>query len=401
MTFSAYVLGVAAVLLLIPILMLAAEILPAADIPRANSPATPGARRPSVAILMPAHNEAYGIRETIDALLPQLRDTDRLVVVADNCSDETASTAADAGAEVIVRQDSQRRGKGYALDYGMQHLTQDPPQVVMIVDADCRVATGSIDRLALACARVNAPVQASYLLRAPAGTGVMVRIAEFACVLKNRVRPLGLRRWGLPCQLMGTGMAFPWAQIRGAALATGHIVEDLKLGLELAAAGAAPVFCPEAEVTSSFPSTEEGFKTQRTRWEHGYLAVLTKDAPSVLRKAISRRDFRLLAMGMDLCVPPIALLTLLTGAVWGASALLYIASRSAPAFGIASLAAGLLAVTVFVAWARFGRNVVSFGQLLMAVAYALRKLPLYARFLVARQIHWVRSKRDQEHSTRA
>lgn len=397
MTVSAYLIGVAAVLLLIPISVLAAEVLPAADVEKRD---IPGANRPSVAIVMPAHNEAYGIRDTIGALLPQLLDTDRLVVVADNCSDETAAIAADAGAEVIVRQDSQRRGKGYALDYGMQHLTRNPPQVVMIVDADCRVAAGSIGRLVLACARANAPVQACYLLRAPAGSGVMVRIAEFACVLKNWVRPLGLRRLGLPCQLMGTGMAFPWAQISGAALATGHIVEDLKLGLELAAAGAAPVFCPQAEVSSSFPSSEEGFKTQRTRWEHGYLAVLTKDAPAVLWKAVLRRDLRLLAMGMDLCVPPISLLTLLTGAVWSASALLYLISRSAAPFAIASVAVGLLFVAVFAAWARFGRNVVSLGHLLMAVAYALRKLPLYARFLVARQIHWVRSKRDHEHSTR-
>lgn len=392
-----YLVGATAVVLLIPISVLAAEIFAAAAGIEERDAADIG--RPSVAIVMPAYNEAYNIRATIEPLLRQLFDTDRLLVVADNCSDETAAIAADAGAEVIVRQDSERRGKGYALDHGMQHLVQNPPDVVMIVDADCHIADGSIDRLARVCARTGAPVQARYLIRAPAGSGVMMRIAEFACVLKNWARPLGLRRLGLPCQLMGTGMAFPWTRIRGATLATGHIVEDLKLGLDLAAAGAAPVFCPEAEVTSFFPASEEGFKTQRTRWEHGYLGVLVKDAPAMLSKAALRRDVRLLAMGLDLCVPPIALLTLLTAAIWVASAALYVTTRSGTPFALAGVAAGLLVVTVFAGWARFGRNVVSLGNLLMAVAYALWKIPLYVRFLVARQIDWVRSKRDQERST--
>jgi cellulose synthase/poly-beta-1,6-N-acetylglucosamine synthase-like glycosyltransferase len=392
-----YLIGAVAVVLLVPISVLAAEIFPAAaDIEEKDAT---DVSRPSVAIVMPAHNEAYNISETIEVLLPQLLDTDRLVVVADNCSDETAAIAAAAGAEVIVRRDSQRRGKGYALDYGMQHLVRNPPDVVIIVDADCHVADGSIERLARVCARAGAPVQARYVIRAPAGSGMMMRIAEFACVLKNWVRPLGLRRLGLPCQLMGTGMAFPWTRIRGSTLATGHIVEDLKLGLDLAAAGAAPVFCPEAEVTSFFPASEEGFKTQRTRWEHGYLSVVVKDAPAILRKAALRRDLRLLAMGMDLCVPPIALLTLLTAAIWIASAALYVTTRSGTPFVLASVAAGLLVVTVFAGWVRFGRNVVSLGNLLMALAYALWKIPLYVRFLVARQIDWVRSKRDQERST--
>ena len=325
--------------------------------------------------------------------------SDRLIVVADNCSDETASIAAASGADVIVRTDPNRRGKGYALDFGMRHLERDPPEVVLIVDADCRLADGSIDRLVRVCGAATVTVQARYLMQAPAGAGTMVRIAEFACLLKNWVRPLGLRRMGFPCQLLGTGMAFPWMQIRGATLATGHIVEDLKLGLELAAVGAAPVFCPDAQVTSTFPTSDEGFKTQRTRWEHGYLGVLMQDAPSVLRKAARRRDVRLLAMGLDLCVPPIALLTLLVAGVWGVAAVLYLKLRWTPPFAIACVAAGLLAVTVFAAWVRFGRNVLSLGSLLLAVAYALWKIPLYGKFLVARQIDWVRSKRDQERST--
>lgn len=396
MLFLQLLIAAAALLLLLPIAVLAVEIL-AALADRVAAP--PPQRRPRVAVIMPAHDEALTIGETIRALLPQLEAADRLLVVADNCSDATASVAGAHGADVVVRTDPTRRGKGYALDFGMSCLARDPPEVVLIVDADCRVGDGSIDILARTCAAARSPVQARYLMQSPQGAGTMLRIAEFAFLLKNAVRPLGLRRLGFPCQLAGTGMAFPWALLRGANLATGHIVEDLKLGLELAARGSAPVYCPEARVTSTFPASDEGFRSQRTRWEHGYLAVLTKDAPSIFRTAALRRDVRLLAMGLDLAVPPIALLTLLTGAVWVASALLYLQSRLVPPFALASAAAGLLAVCVFAAWARYARHVVSLGSLMLALVYALWKIPLYVKFLVARQIDWVRSKRDQERST--
>jgi len=388
--------GTAALLLLVPIAVLAVEIF-AALADRVAAP--PPQRRPRVAVIMPAHDEALTISGTIRALLPQLLASDRLLVVADNCSDATASVAGELGAEVAVRTDPTRRGKGYALDFGMRCLERDPPEIVLIVDADCRLGNGSVDILARSCAASGSPVQARYLMQSPPGAGPMLRIAEFAFVLKNAVRPLGLRRLGFPCQLVGTGMAFPWALLRGANLATGHIVEDLKLGLELALCGTAPLFCPEAQVTSTFPESDEGFRSQRTRWEHGYLAVLTEETLSIFRTAVMRRDARLVAMGLDLVVPPIALLTLLTGAVWVASALLYLQTRVAPPFAMASAVAGLLVVCVFAAWARYGRQVVSLGSLMLALVYALWKIPLYVKFVVARQIHWVRSKRDQERST--
>jgi hypothetical protein len=86
-------------------------------------------------------------------------------------------------------------------------------------------------------------------------------------------------------------------------------------------------------------------------------------------------------------------------AVWGVSALFYLEYRVALPLAVASLATGLLIAVLFAAWARYGRDVVSLGRLMLAIPYALWKIPLYAKFLVARQIDWVRSKRDQERST--
>jgi len=389
-------LGAAAFAVLALVLILSVEVLIALS-SKEGEPEPMGPRL-RLALIIPAHDEASGIRDTLQRLTPQLQNGDRLVVVADNCTDDTAAIASAAGAEVIVRTDASRRGKGYALDFGLRHLGLDAPEVVLIVDADCCVSEGSVDRLARVCAQTGRPVQALNLSLAPAGAGLRMRIAEFASILKNRVRPLGLRKLGMPCQLTGTGMAFPWACISTATLGTGHIVEDLKLGLELTGAGSPPLFCLQARVTSYFPASGEGFKSQRTRWEHGYLGVLVTDAPTVLLKALSTGNRQLLAQGLDLCVPPIALLTLLGVAAWFASALLYAVARVALPLLIASTAAALLTLSVLASWARYGRQTLSLGSLALAIAYAFLKIPLYLRFLVARQFEWVRTKRDEDRS---
>ncbi|MEL6331934.1 MAG: glycosyltransferase family 2 protein, partial [Cyanobacteria bacterium J06626_26] len=98
-------------------------------------------------ILMPAHNEALVIGTALSTVQSQMWPTDRLVVVADNCTDSTAAIAQKAGATVIFRHNEQQRGKGYALDFGLQYLCQDPPDVVIMVDADCRVQPGAIDAI--------------------------------------------------------------------------------------------------------------------------------------------------------------------------------------------------------------------------------------------------------------
>src|SRR5262249_49159337 len=75
--------------------------------------------RKRIAIIVPAHNERIGLRSTLENLKSQVQSNDRLVVVADNCTDDTAAIAAAAGAEVVVRDDRARVGKGYALDIGV------------------------------------------------------------------------------------------------------------------------------------------------------------------------------------------------------------------------------------------------------------------------------------------
>lgn len=350
--------------------------------------------RPRIAVLVPAHNESAGIIRPLNAIRAQLRAEDRVLVVADNCTDDTAEIARANGAEVIVRSDAERRGKGYALDFGVRHLEASPPGVVIVVDADCLVHGNALDLLARRCAESGKPVQALYLMHAPPGAGLKAKVAEFASAVKNRVRSLGYCRVGLPCQLMGTGMAFPWHLIRRAELASGHIVEDLMLGLDFAEAGHAPQFCPEATVTSTFPANTEGMRSQRTRWEHGHLSVLLREGPRRLMKSLATRNADLFTLVVDMCVPPLALLTLLVLSLCVVGSVLWGVTGVVLPWALAFLNLMLLAIAVLMAWIRFGRGILSLNNLAYAPFYALGKVPLYLRFLIKRQVEWVRSRRD-------
>src|SRR5260221_7846492 len=86
-----------------------------------------------VAVVIPAHNEGDGIIPTIEDIKAQLRKGDRLLVVADNCTDDTAARAAAADAETIELRDSTKVRKSYALAIELEQLSSDPPGLVSFI----------------------------------------------------------------------------------------------------------------------------------------------------------------------------------------------------------------------------------------------------------------------------
>lgn len=199
-------------------------------------------KRKRPAFVVPAHNEATEIESTLRNIRSQLLAHDRLIVVADNCDDDTAQLARITGAEVVERQDGVKRGKGYAMDAGVRYLEPDPPEVVLILDADCRIEPELIENLAETVDGMGRPVQALYLMRTASQANSGTVISSFAFLVKDWIRPRALRRVSLPVLLTGTGMAFPWEIIRDALLAFGEIVEDLALGLEQTKQNLGPIF---------------------------------------------------------------------------------------------------------------------------------------------------------------
>lgn len=350
-----------------------------------------------VALLIPAHNESSGITATLLSIKAQASDKTRIIVIADNCTDDTAAVALQHGVEVIERFHATERGKGYALDFGIKHLaaSPSPPQVMIVFDADCLLGANAINALVQATLHHNRPIQALYLIQAKPGSNMKTKLAEFAYVVKSWARLLGAYRLGLPCQLMGSGMAFPWEQIKHANLAGGYIVEDMKLGIDFATKRQAPKFCAEAFVSSEFPLNEEGAQSQRQRWEHGHMGMIVKEGLPLLFNGLKSFNLEMVAMALDLCVPPLALLFLMTAgfALISAVGLLATASLVPWVYGIALF--GILGLFVLISWVKFGRKILPFYNLVTyAPVYAVSKIQLYVKFFINRQVEWVKSRRD-------
>jgi len=386
------VVGSVLLLLGVPIAVLSVECWAALGTANSNDDAV--APDLEIAVLIPAHNEAAGIGETLATLVPQLGKKKRAIVVADNCDDDTASVAREYGVTVLERENKQQRGKGYALDFGLHYLAQDPPDVVVMVDADCEVKPGAIASISQIAARQQRPVQALYLMEQPANPSPKDSVSALAFLVKNLVRPLGLTRLGFPCLLTGTGMAFPWSAISEISLASGNIVEDMQLGLDLAVAGYSPLFCASALVMGRLPQQESAAKSQRTRWEHGHLQTLLNRVPWLLGEGLKQRRLDLVAIALELAVPPLSLLVLLWLAVAVVCVILgWAFSLWLPGRVVAILGAAM-AIAIIFSWAKFGRETISKEQLLSIPGYILWKLPLYFGFIRKRQQEWVRTERD-------
>jgi cellulose synthase/poly-beta-1,6-N-acetylglucosamine synthase-like glycosyltransferase len=393
MIFLEALLAVLAFMLLIPTLVFGLQVLLTLLPGRKVVPVAAADCR--LAVLIPAHNESSGIVATLDSLRPQLKAGDRLLVVADNCSDDTASIAVQNGAEVIERNDSANRGKGFALDFGIRHLSANPPDILVIVDADCIAGERVLEKLVAHAHYHDRPTQALYLMQAPdADTGLKSKVAEFAWIVKNRVRPSGFARLNLPCQLMGTGMAFPWDAITGINLANGNIVEDMKLGIDLARIGKAPMFYDDALVTSYFPTSADVQSGQRARWEHGHLAMILSESPKLLVQGLIAGRKDLVAMALDLSIPPLALLVAMIVIGLAVSTVAMGFGMSALPLKIMLCAALILGVSVAAAWWGWGRKVISLTAFLFIPIYVISKIPHYFRFLFKRQKTWNRTERD-------
>ena len=390
-------------ILAVPCITLAVQVLgrwlsPTEEAPTQGHPSKHD--RASLAVLIPAHDEEAGIARTIQSVRPQLGPNDRMVVVADNCNDQTAAMARALGAEVIERTHQTLRGKGHALDFGVRHLALNPPDQVLMLDADCKLWPGSLDTLRQACTTQQGPVQACDLMQAQPDSALTTKVAAFAWLVKNKVRPMGGARWGWPCQLMGTGMIFPWSVISTAPLASGHLAEDMQLGAHLALSGHMPVYCGNALVTSAFPDSKEAIASQRKRWEHGHLSMILELGLPLLGQAVVRRDWRLLGMALDMCVPPLSSLVMLALTSVFACLVMWAFGMAGSGLltGWAGLNLALLCWAVTLSWRLEGRHVLTLKELSSVPMYMLSKLSIYASFISRRQTQWIRTKREEGES---
>ena len=341
---------------------------------------------------------AEQIKEVIEGLQTQLAETDRVIVIADNCHDNTAELARSTGVEVLEREHKTERGKGYALDYAMQQIQDDPPEVLVILDGDCLIKPKTIENITCKAIATGRPVQATYLMEQPEDPSLKDNISMFSIKVKNLVRLLGLNRLGWHSLLTGSGMAFPWSLINQVSLAGSKTTDDMQLTVDLALAGSTPVFCSEALVMGRLMKDKDA-QSQRSRWEHGHIEMILIEVPRLLKAFIKTGNFAALGLALDILIPPLSLLVmawLVTAiAIW--SITLFASISIVPAI-IVTVAGGFLFSGVFLAWVKFGRSDLPLKNLIAIPFYIFSKIPIYLKFLVKPQSRWLKTERDRSNN---
>jgi cellulose synthase/poly-beta-1,6-N-acetylglucosamine synthase-like glycosyltransferase len=218
------------------------------------------------AILIPAHNE----EATLDRALRSVRELDyppdrfQTFVIADNCTDRTAEIARSMGAACFERSDRERRGKGYAVAYGIEQIAGTKPDIVLMLDADCQLNPGALRAFDTAFAEGAEAVQSAVRF-ANADAGAIGLVAAVGAAIDARAAE-GRGRLGRSAPLRGMGMAFRRSVLERVPWDAFGIVEDAEYDSRLQHAGIRVRYCAGAVVTTSAPVRLADLAGQRRRW---------------------------------------------------------------------------------------------------------------------------------------
>lgn len=382
-------------------------VLTIAALARPRRPPTTS-RTHRFAVLVPAHDEEAVIGRTLDnlATLDYPKDAVRIHVVADNCSDSTAAIARRTTSHVHERFDPDEPGKGAALNWLIDIIegSDDIPDVYAIVDADTVLDPAFLAEMNRALAGGARVAQGYYSVLAPASSpAASLRFAALAC--RHHVRPLGRTRLGASCGLYGNGMVLRRDVMRGRRW-SGHLVEDAEFQMDLLLDGIDVSYVPTAVLRAEMPDSLAGSETQNQRWERGRIELARRYIPRLATGLVAHRKRRIAYSDAiaDHLVPPVSVLLLAniaatTGAVTVARITRSRRSRLLALTGMASISILVAHVVAGLALVRAPRQ--AYLALLRAPTAVLWKSALWSKMLMADDIAWKRTPRNDAHRTLA
>ena len=269
----------------------------------------------SIAVIIPAHNEALEIEKTISNVrtcrYPE--ESRAIVVIADNCEDDTAALARSAGAVVVERTDPSNRGKGQALDwffkthgetYGRYH-------VVAIMDADTVPHPDFLSEISLSLSSPDVEVMQGYYGVSNPEDNWRTALSSAALNVFHHVRPAGRNRIGGTAGLKGNGMAFKTDILKTYGWPAYSIVEDIEFSMILLQDGVLVHYNPDAIVYGEMATEKKQAETQRKRWEGGRFEVFKKYGLPLLKMWFkNKKMIQYLDGFMELFTPPLSLLVM-------------------------------------------------------------------------------------------
>jgi cellulose synthase/poly-beta-1,6-N-acetylglucosamine synthase-like glycosyltransferase len=240
----------------------------------------------TVTVLIPAHNEADRIAATIASLQAQQDAPERIVVVADNCTDATEDLAREAGVEVFRSVDNTHK-KGGALNQALHAILpgQGENDTLMIMDADTVLDQGYLTEARRRLTDDRALMAVGGLFYGEEGQGIMGQFQRNEYIRYSRDIA---RRRGRVFVLTGTASVFRPRALRTVAASRGTgipgrtgdvydtaaLTEDNELTIALKSLGALMISPQQCTVVTEVMPSWKALWAQRLRWQRGALENL-------------------------------------------------------------------------------------------------------------------------------
>jgi cellulose synthase/poly-beta-1,6-N-acetylglucosamine synthase-like glycosyltransferase len=271
--------------------------------------------RSRILVAIPAHNEATGIANTVQSCRAAHYPADlfEVLVIADNCSDETAILAREAGARVLERHDLTKKSKGFAIEYLINSLMEsgefDRLDALVIIDADTTIDADLLGYFDNGLRRGRDWIQCYYSV-ANADQSMRTRLMTYAFGLYNGVLLQGLDALGLSAGFKGNGMCFSVRGLKRRPWKAHGLVEDMEYSWTLRHAGERIHFEPRARVYGAMLRTGGAAAAhQRRRWEFGRRQIQRQFLGRFLHAQGLSWPERLVSI-LELSLPPMAWLIL-------------------------------------------------------------------------------------------
>jgi cellulose synthase/poly-beta-1,6-N-acetylglucosamine synthase-like glycosyltransferase len=262
-----------------------------------------------------AHNESKVIKEHVLNLLSMNypRDLYDVVVIADNCFDETAEIARLAGATVWERINPTERGKGYALKWALhEQATLSDYDAVCVFDADNLVAPNFLEVMEQHLDAGYKAVQA-YLDSKNAWDSWVSNAYAFSYWFMNRFWQRARVRLGLSGALGGTGFCLSTELLSKHRWEALSLTEDLEYTVRLIMHNERVFWTPMTRVFDEKPTRLKDTFPQRTRWLKGHWSTAFKYSKPLIRNIFAHRSIAHSIRSLDTLVylwqPLVILLT--------------------------------------------------------------------------------------------
>ena len=258
---------------------------------RSLAAAAPAKRQTNrYAVMICARNEEKVIGDLIASIHAQTYDPKliHIFVMADNCTDQTARIAREAGATVYERFNRVRVGKGYALAALMKQIQQIYPEGFdgyFVFDADNILSPDYVEQMDKTFSK-GFEIVTSYRNSKNYGDNWLSAGSALWYLRESRYLNHARHLLGTSCAVGGTGFLFsrtiaeemgPWPY---------HcLVEDIEFTADVIVKGHKIAFCPDAVFYDEQPSDMRQSWRQRSRWCKGGLQVFSRYGGALIKGA--------------------------------------------------------------------------------------------------------------------